>query len=357
MGGGGAVSEEDSFSGRSLSTSAAPVLDVTLPVGEVIWKERSTATPMNHRPVSREILQPEVASFHSKLSKKRRIELRDRIKNKVAEISEKIQKAILEEKEEMDSRNIFHPKANAQRAHTQLIVRLQKSMQPDQIQELVLKEMIRDDGRDLTDAEIEDLEERFGKMFQGTAFDGVIQVNHASSKGPKQKQLSPGVALAQELEKRGVRVQGSEVFEGEEEMDKTVGQLKDRGIMSFDEFKASGGAAKKASSPGSRPSTRGESDTFRDFMHVRTLTSKSGQGEGKETLAFNSGGLYSGMLAAGEKNFAPLICEDVADKLWNDSERTGRRPNYSERHSSTVGFTSNFVDKTGDGIDEGGGGE
>jgi hypothetical protein len=59
------------------------------------------------------------------------------------------------------------------------------------------------------------------------------------------------------------------------------------------------------------------------------------------------------MLAAGEKSFAPLICEDVADKLWNDSERTGRRPNYSERHSTIVGFTSNFVDKTGTGEEEG----
>jgi len=191
----------------------------------VIWKDKSNATPLNHRPVSREILHPEIAKYHSKLSKTRRIELRDRIKKKVGEISEKIQKGIEEEKESMDGKNVFHPNANAQRAHSQMLVRLQRTMQPNQIQELVLREMIRDDGRDLTDAEIENLEVRFGKMFQGTAFGNILEVK-------KEESLSPRVSLIQELEKRGVSVEdvlsGEGEEEGQEEIEKTISQLKDR---------------------------------------------------------------------------------------------------------------------------------
>jgi len=133
--------------------------------------------------------------------------------------------------------------------------------------------------------------------------------------------------------------------------------------MSFEEFKDAGGsAARNVSSPGSRSSTRGgatESDGFRDFMHLRTLANKSGgRGDEKEeALAFNRDGVFSGMLASGEKTFTPLICEDVAEKLWNDSERTGRKPNYNERHSTIVGFSSAFIDKSGGGMDDGEGGD
>ena len=401
-GGSGTDNNEALQNEKALSTSestsssmASGYVDaVTMPIEEAVWKEKSSYTTINHRPVSRDILQPEIAKYHSHLSKKRRAELGDRVMKKVQEITDKIKRSVQADRELMvretsifffislsrpppplkfffrtsslaiatlskDSKQVFHPLANSQRAHTQLLVKLQRSMNPDQIQEMALKEMIRDDKRDFTEDEIDEVGRRFGGMFQGTAFGGILKVK-------KEVEISPRAALQKELESRGVKLKDTHDGSAASSEEggglihsKSIRELKSRTIMDFEEFKsqmhaggAAGGEAGSSGVGGSRrPSTRDrrESDGFRDFQHIRSLASKSDARKGmdnKDALSFNKNGIFSGMLCVDEEaKLAPLICANVTEKLWHDSERTGRRPNYSERHNKMTGFNSQFVDR------------
>ena len=94
----------------------------------MIWKQRSQSAKISSRPASREVLQPEISKYHARLSKKRREELKERIGEKVQVLSDKLKTQLLNEKEGMDAKQVFHPNANAQRAHSALLVKLQRTL-------------------------------------------------------------------------------------------------------------------------------------------------------------------------------------------------------------------------------------
>ncbi|GMH48970.1 hypothetical protein TL16_g00411 [Triparma laevis f. inornata] len=314
------------------------VIGIDKPMEDVIWKQRTQSAKIDNRPASREVLQPELSKYHSRLSKKRREELKDRISDKVNLIGSKIKTSVLEEKKYMDSKQIFHPNANAQRAHSNLLVKLQRTLNPHIMEEIVLKEMIRDDKRNLTSEEIDQLENKFGKMFQGTAFGNILHVHR------KDDEIDPETELSTKMKVKPVLGNGpldTSVTRNSEE-------LKDQGILDYEAFKTMS----------SRPSTRGAlaededeafSDGFRNFRHIESLASKSkarnNKNQDTEPLAFNNYGIYSGVLTKAEAPDKSGLGESVKNRVWHDSERSGRRANYAERHSPVKGFTSSFDNK------------
>ena len=96
-------------------------------------------------------------------------------------------------------------------------------------------------------------------------------------------------------------------------------------------------------------SSKAFEEGFKDFQHLKSLTSKSearNMNQDKEMLAFNSSGIFSGALLASQgPGSSSGLAKDVRGKVWHDSERSGRRPNYRERHSPVKGFTSALDDK------------
>ena len=174
------------------------------------------------------MLQPEISKYHTRLSKKRREELKERIGVKVQALGGKLKAQLTNEKSLMDGKQVFHPNANAQRAHSALLVKLQRTLSPEMMEDLVLKEMIADDKRNLTSEEIANLNNRFGKLFQGTAFGGILEVQK------NDKIVDPEVEIAQKL------VNAAPVdprLPLSTSATKSAKELRDQSVLDYEEFK------------------------------------------------------------------------------------------------------------------------
>jgi len=321
---------------QSTTSSSADTLHFSKdPLSTIVWTQRSNTPGRSSRPVSREILQPHLAKFHSNLSRKRIDELHDRISTKVATVSSKVKDKYEHLKGAMDEKNVFHPAANAQRAHSLSLTKLHKILKPDLIENTVLAEMISDDKRDLTQSEIENLENRFGNILKGTVFGAAL-------KAPEKEKQDPEEELQQKMPLAGNAMEGrSEVSQPS----LTIKELKDRKLMDFDEFKAT---QSRATTPGGirspSPDAMHDVNGFKDFQYMRTQHNRNDtrRQADKEPLMHNKSGAYSGLLK-NEDGEHELIGTDVHERLWNDSERYGKKPSYKERHSDITGFKNDFL--------------
>jgi hypothetical protein len=322
----------------------------TAPLSEIVWTQRSNTPGRSSRPVSRDILQPELAKYHAKLSRRRISELNDRIVDKVNAVSNKVTDKYQNLQASMDSKSVFHPHANAQRAHSLALTKLHKILKPELIETVVLAEMISDDKRNLTSTEIEKLEHRFGRMLKGTAFGTALKapvVEDAEQDDDALVKMSSPEGKAATLESRSeVSVGSKPPSAADAGGGKSIRELKDRKILDFDEFRAS---QSRATTPGS-PAKGGrdrftEDEGFKEFQSMRTQQHRADtrRQPDKEPLTYNKLGVYSGLLKNSNGGENPLIGTDVHSKLWHDSERHGKKASYKERHSDITGFKNDFL--------------
>ncbi len=290
----------------------------SVPMKSAVWKLKTQEA----RPASREILHPEVAHYHGRLSKKRLSELNSRISEKVDAVVTTIKDEDTAALNRMNSLNVFHPSANARRAHARTLVKLSRRLDKSSIEHAVLQEMIMDDKRSLSSEEVEMLELQFGRMFQGTALQNVL-------KAREEEKESPRVELERQLGSRG-----NDNSDDPTSLTKPIGELNNQKLLSYDEFKASS----RPTTSGATPS--GNDEGFKDFAYMRTLASRSSttRQQDKEPLAFNTAGAYSGILAGGKPVAMNKVGGDIEERPWTDSERVGKRPSYKERHEKVIGF-------------------
>ena len=221
---------------------------------------------------------------------------------------------------------------------------------PAMMEDLVLKEMIADDKRNLTADEIANLNNRFGNLFQGTAFGGILQVQQSD------QSVDPEAEIAQKLNTAPVDPR----LVLSTSATKPIIELKDQSVLDFEDFKAL--SSRPSTSGGAQAQNNDErafEEGFKDFRHLKSLRSKSEArniNQEKEMLTFNNSGMFSGGLVSSQRPDAFGLGSDVKGRVWHDSERSGRRPNYTERHSPVKGFTSTF-DRKGDGADRQDGGD
>ena len=64
------------------------------------------------------------------------------------EVTEQLREKYRKRKVSMDSKAVFHPDANAQRVHTMFMVDLQRALNPEEIEDMVLENMQADVQRE-----------------------------------------------------------------------------------------------------------------------------------------------------------------------------------------------------------------
>lgn len=105
---------------------------------EQIWKEKTRKLAYSQR---RRFQQPLLHEFSQKMNDKQRAEYREKVAGALVELAEKYRKECVELKTEFDSSGIFHPEANAHRAHCMYLIKLNKGISADTIEDPVLKSM------------------------------------------------------------------------------------------------------------------------------------------------------------------------------------------------------------------------
>jgi len=276
-----------------------------------------------------EKLPPELVSYYTSLTPARLSEFRGRVIVKATSIASQIKSRSLENQKIMDTKKVFHPNANAQRAHTQMLVKLQNSLNDDVIENLVLRDMIIDDHRDINSDEVAKLEAKFGKLFQNTAFGGVLGVPDDN----------PSPRNVESLQSRFSNSNSNYDNNLPSISGGTIKNLHDRSVMGMDSFQRGGGGGE-----GLKNGLQ-NADAFQDFQNVRysAARGKIRRGDNAPPLAYNAAGVYSGVHNENESG-KTLIGKQVVEKLWHPSEVNGRKPTYRERTSTSRGFNNEFLD-------------
>lgn len=133
-----ASSAVDAFRERG---EGGPLKD-TYDLEERIWRNKSNKQSYSDR---RRFQYPELEDFLRTMNAQQRIDYRKRSFQTLVKLVDKYRKECRELKEEMDLNGIFHPEANVQRIHCIYLMKLQKGISSDAIEEPVLKQMYREE--------------------------------------------------------------------------------------------------------------------------------------------------------------------------------------------------------------------
>lgn len=105
---------------------------------EQLWKEKTRKLSYSQR---RRFQQPLLHEFYQKLNEKQRAEYKEKVTGALIALAEKYRQECVELKTEFDSAGIFHPEANAHRAHCTYLMKLNKGISCETIEDPVLREM------------------------------------------------------------------------------------------------------------------------------------------------------------------------------------------------------------------------
>ena len=321
-----------------------------------------TIAVQNLHPYSKpRTLPPDLLEYYNSLAPVQLADFRSRVTTTARAISLAIHSQAVGSKAAMNTKGVFHPNANAHRAHTQMLVRLQRALNDDAIAGVVLKEMRSDEGRVLEGDEVRDLEKRFGKLFANTVF-GEIVGEHREKEVKNEETIGERFGMLSPLGET-VNVPVNNAVTGN-----TVKNISNRNIMNLHDYKDLQRQNQPEEGSGLSPLERSlmareaketmrKDDKFAEFRHVKSMEARGGVRRGESVpLTYNVDGAYSGLLSGGgggsgmdakaraALNGDNLIAGDVSDKLWFPSEIGGRKPSYGERYSTSRGFHNEFLE-------------
>lgn len=125
----------EAFKERGINVS---ILTGNYELEQKIWRNKASKKNYAQR---RHLHYPELDEFLNSMSTNQVIEYQNRISQKLVELVEKYRKECADLKSEMDLNGIFHPDANAQRAHCIYLMKLEKGISSSNIEDPVLKKM------------------------------------------------------------------------------------------------------------------------------------------------------------------------------------------------------------------------
>ena len=139
-------------------------IKATYDLEERIWKNKANKQSYSDR---RRFQYPELEEFLKSMTPAQRQDYNVRIFGALVKLVEKFRKECRELKEEMDLNGIFHPEANCQRVHCIYLMKLQKGISSDTIEEPVLKQMYREEyDRQMNDLDTAIKKEKMNKELE-----------------------------------------------------------------------------------------------------------------------------------------------------------------------------------------------
>jgi len=121
-----------------LKASIDEVLRTQEDVEYIYWKHKEGVAEST---LHRVILDPELQAFLQSLDEHERIEYQERVKSRVYHIADGLRQEVLERQNDMNASGVFHPNANAARAHTMYLTNLHRLLAMTDIQDEVLNEL------------------------------------------------------------------------------------------------------------------------------------------------------------------------------------------------------------------------
>ena len=147
----------------------------------LVWKHKQHAP---RDAAGRMVIRPDLQRFYSSLTSPQRQLLHDKMATKVEILTKDIRLKFKRLKGGMDSNKVFHPNANAQRAHTLQLAELQRRLDIQKIEDETLEDMFNMQ----TDESIKEDEKNIvTSILKGTPFNAFGMRASVSSKRSKQK--------------------------------------------------------------------------------------------------------------------------------------------------------------------------
>lgn len=109
-----------------------------------IWKGKSSKPSYGEQ---RKFRYPELDDFFHHMTNDQRLSFKEKVGGQLIRLSEKLRVECKQLKADMDLNGIFHPEANAHRAHCTYITLLHKNIESKNIEDIVLREMYREEQK------------------------------------------------------------------------------------------------------------------------------------------------------------------------------------------------------------------
>lgn len=109
---------------------------------ETLWRNKSSKRAYAER---RKFQYPELEEFFQRMSPSQQLDYEGRVSKRLVDLVESFRRDCARAKAEMDAHGVFHPDANAQRAHCLYLIRLERGISAQNIEDPVLMEMYQEE--------------------------------------------------------------------------------------------------------------------------------------------------------------------------------------------------------------------